>query len=622
MEGGILGKILWVDLSQGTIEVMEPNKSLYEQFLGGYGTGAKLIYDRQKTGVGPLDPGNILGFATGPLTGTPAISSSRYTVMGKSPLTGTWGDANAGGFFGPALKRAGYDGVFFEGASSKWVYLWIGEGKVELRDSKNYVGLDTNELEDRMRKDLGTDIRLASIGPAGEKCSLLACIINDKWRAAARSGLGALMGSKKLKAIVVKDKGKIPLADEESARNLRQKLIAEHKESPVFQLFSGLGTCGVTAMFVAAGESPVKNWGGVAEEDFPNAAAISDKSVIGYQKKKYACFGCPIACGGEVKVDSGPYACETHKPEYETLSAFGPLCLNDNLESIIRVNDICNRAGLDTISVGAAIAFAIECYENGILSKHDTDGIELTWGNHQAIVAITEKMVGRKGLGEILADGVQIASQKIGKGSEQFAMHLGGQELPMHDPRNTPGYGTAYCTDATPARHMQGGSAYIDSGFAIPGVPFKQMGKYMYTGKGEIHRYMSNLSHIVNASGLCYFAVWIYGIKMIPQFLKYTTGKEYTFEDLLTIGERIANLRMAFNIREGVRFSDWKIPGRMIGDPPLKAGPLKDITIDINTLTGEYCEKMGWDPKTGKPSLKKLDELGLEKVSKDLISLS
>ena len=614
MKGGILGKILWVNLSQGSIKVVEPEKSLYEQFLGGYGIGVKLIYDKQKAKVGPLDPDNILGFATGPLTGTPAISSSRYTVMGKSPLTGTWGDANSGGFFGPALKGAGYDGVFFEGASSNWVYLWVEEGKVTIRDATSYAGLDTNELESRMKKELGKDIRVASIGPAGEKCSLLACIINDRWRAAARSGLGALMGSKKLKAIVVKDAGKVPLVDEEGARNLRQKLIAGGKDNPFFQLLSGMGTCGVTAMFVASGESPVKNWGGVGEVDFPHASAVSDQSVIDYQQKRYACFGCPIACGGVVKVEKGPYACETHKPEYETLSALGPLCLNDNLESIIKINDICDRAGLDTISVGTTIAFAVECYENGILTKDDTENIELTWGNHQAIVAMSEKIAKREGLGEILADGVQKASQEIGRESEQFAMHLGGQELPMHDPRNTPGYGTTYSTDATPARHMQGGSSYFESGFAIPGIPFSQMERHVYTGKGDVHRYMSNLSHIVNASGLCYFAIWVYGVEMIPQFFKHIAGKEYTVEELLTIGERIANLRMAFNIREGVRFSDWKIPGRMIGDPPLKAGPLKNIAIDLKTLTGEYCEKMGWDPHTGKPSEKKLMELGLEKV--------
>ena len=618
MSGSILGKILWVNLSKGTTEVLEPEEALYKQFLGGYGTGVKLIYDKQKPGTEPLDPANILGFATGPLTGTPAVSSSRYTVMGKSPLTGTWGDANSGGFFGPALKKAGYDGVFFEGASSKWVYLWINDGRAEVKDATPYVGLDTNIFEDRMKKELGSDIRLACIGPAGEKCSLLACIINDKWRAAARSGLGALMGSKKLKAVVVKGTGEIPLANEEMASNLRQKLIAGGKSNPFFQLLSGMGTCGVTAMFVSNGESPVKNWGGVGDIDFPNAAAISDQSVISYQKKKYACFGCPIACGGQVKVENGPYTCETHKPEYETLSALGPLCLNDNLESIIRLNDICNRAGLDTISLGATIAFAIECYTNGILTKDDTDGIELTWGNHDAIVAISEKIVKREGLGEILADGTRVASQKIGKGSEQFAMHLGGQELPMHDPRCTPGYGTTYCTDATPSRHMQGGSAYLESGMLIPGIPFKQMGKYTYTGKGDVHRYMSNLSHIVNASGLCYFAVWIYGVKMIPQFLEYATGTNFSMEDLLTIGERIASLRMEFNIREGVRLSDWKIPGRMIGDPPLKAGPLKDITIDLPTLTSEYLEKTGWDVKTGKPSEKKLGELGLAKIDKDL----
>jgi aldehyde:ferredoxin oxidoreductase len=562
-----------------------------------------------------MDPANILGFTTGPLTGTPAISSSRYTVMGKSPLTGTWGDANAGGFFGPALKRAGYDGVFFEGASNSWVYLFIVDGKAELRDAKPYAGLDTNQLEDRMKNELGPDIRIASIGPAGEQCSLLSCIINDKWRAAARSGLGALMGSKRLKAVVVKGTGTIPVAEDERAKSLRQKFIADGKSSPTFQLFSGFGTCGVTAMFAASGESPVKNWGGTGE-DYPNAAAVSDGSVIAHQKKKYACFGCPIACGGEVTVEGSPYACETHKPEYETLCAFGALCLNDNLESIIKINDICNRSGLDTISAGAAIAFAIECYENGIVGKGDTGSIELTWGNHRSIVALTERMARREGFGALLADGVRAASQKIGKGSEQFAMHLGGQELPMHDPRNTPGYATTYCADATPGRHMQGGSAFPESGFMIPGVPFSQVEKYRYTGKGEMHRFMSNLTHVVNASGVCYFALMVYGVPMIQQFMECVTGESRTLEDLLAAGERIANMRMAFNLREGISFADWKMPGRMIGNPPLTAGPLQGITIDAQTMVSEYCETMGWDPRTGRPSHEKLRELGLSDIIK------
>jgi aldehyde:ferredoxin oxidoreductase len=338
---------------------------------------------------------------------------------------------------------------------------------------------------------------------------------------------------------------------------------------------------------------------------------------MAYQKKKYACFGCPIACGGQVTVEKGPYACETHKPEYETLGALGPLCLNDNLESIIKINDICNRAGLDTISVGAAVAFAIECYENGVLSGKETEGCELTWGNHKEIVSLCEKIAKREGLGTILADGVRSAAEKIGKGAQSYAVHLGGQELPMHDPRNTPGYGTTYCTDATPARHMQGGSAYLESNFQIPGVPFKMLEKYSYTGKGDAHRFMSNLSHVVNASGLCYFAVWIYGVNMISQFLECVTGEPHTLDELLTVGERIANLRMAFNVREGVTFSQWEVPGRMIGDPPLQSGPLKGITIDIKTLTTEYCQKMGWDPKTGRPSREKLEALDLKGITHD-----
>jgi aldehyde:ferredoxin oxidoreductase len=618
MKGGITGKILWVNLTKGTKEVLKPEHAIYRHFLGGYGIGVKLIYEKQKPGLAPLDPENILGFATGPLTGTPAISSSRYTVMGKSPLTGTWGDANAGGFFGPALKRAGFDGIFFEGASSTWVYLFIEDGNIELIDATPYLGFDTTRFEDQMKEERGNTIRIASIGPAGEMCSLLACIINDKWRAAARSGLGALMGSKKLKAVVVKDSGSIPVVDEKTAQEERHRMIAGGKNNPLFQLFSGFGTCGVTAMFVTSGEAPVKNWTGTGDKDFPNAAAISDQSVTAYQKKKYACFGCPIACGGEVRVEKGPYACETHKPEYETLGALGPLCLNDNLESIIKINDICNRAGLDTISVGAAIAFAIECYENGVLTREHTEECELTWGDHQVIVSLSEKIARREGLGALLADGVKSAAEKIGKGAERYALHLGGQELPMHDPRNTPGYGTTYCTDATPARHMQGGSAYLESNMLIPGVPFKPLEKYTYTGKGDAHRFMSNISHIINASGLCYFAVWVYGVNMIPQFMEYVTGEHYTLDDLLTIGERIANMRMAFNLREGITLSHFKVPGRMIGAPPLQAGPLKGITIDLETLTREYCETMGWNPKTGKPSQERLEALDLTSVSQDL----
>lgn len=618
MKGGITGKILWINLTRGTNEVLQPSKDLYRHFLGGYGIGVRLMYEKQKPGLPPLDPANILGFATGPLTGTPAISSSRYTVMGKSPLTGTWGDANSGGFFGPALKRAGFDGLFFEGASSSWVYLLIEDGHMELKDATPYLGLDTSEFEDQMRSEWGNAVRVAGIGPAGERCSLISCIINDKWRAAARSGLGALMGSKRLKAVVVKDAGTIPVADGKTAQAERQRMIAAGKNNPFFQLLSGFGTCGVTAMFVASGEAPVKNWSGAGDEDFPNAAAISDQSVTAYQKKKYACSGCPIACGGEVTVETGPYACSTHKPEYETLGAFGPLCLNDNLESIIKINDICNRAGLDTISTGAALAFAIECYENGILTPDDTGGGELTWGNHHEMVSLCEKIGRREGLGALLADGVKSAAEKIGKGAERFALHVGGQELPMHDPRNTPGYGTSYCTDATPARHMQGGSAFLESNFSIPGIPFGPLEKHTYTGKGDAHRFMGNLTHIINATGLCYFAVWVYGVKMIPRFMEHATGEPFTLDELLITGERIANLRMAFNLREGIPLSHFKAPGRMIGDPPLVSGPLRGITIDLKTLAGDYCLVMGWDPVTGKPSPERLRALDLTDVLGDI----
>jgi aldehyde:ferredoxin oxidoreductase len=257
----------------------------------------------------------------------------------------------------------------------------------------------------------------------------------------------------------------------------------------------------------------------------------------------------------------------------------------------------------------------MECYEQGILSRKDADGLDLTWGNHQAMVALCEKIVRREGLGEIFADGTRAAAQKIGRGAEQYAMHVGGQEIPMHDPRCTPGYATSYCADATPARHMQGGSAFLESGFFIPGIPFEPVEKYRYSGKSDLHRFMSNLSHVINASGMCYFSFMVYGADMIPPFLEFATGRPYPMEELQTIGERIGAMRMLFNIREGVSLSDWKIPGRMIGSPPLASGPLAGVTVDARTLISEYLKKTGWDTVTGKPSAEKLKELSLKDMA-------
>ena len=622
LTGGFTGKILKVDLTHGKVHEETLDESFYRTWLGGYGLGARIIYSDIALKIDPLGPGNILGFATGLLTGTLTPLGSGFSAVGKSPLTGTWGDSRAGGFFGSELKFAGFDAVFFHGRSSKPVYLWINDGEATIKDALSIWGRDTFETEDIIREqhsDKG--IQIASIGPAGEKLSLISSIMTDKGRAAARSGLGAIAGSKRLKAVAVRGTGRIPIEKKEKVTELRRKFIkiAREERGPYWEYFTKYGTSGSTEMLSLTGDSPCKNWTGAGNIDFSNATRISDDNVIRYQTGKYACHGCPMACGGHAKIETGSYMFEGMKPEYETLAAFGTLCLNDDLESIMFVNDVCNRYGLDTISTGSIIAFAIECYENGLITKEDMEGIELTWGNADAIVEMTEKIAKREGFGAILADGVKVAAEKIGKDADKYALHVAGQELPMHDPKLIPAYGNAYVVDATPGRHTQGYSIYLDE---LPGVEMPPLGDERdCRGKGAANAYMSHFNHVVNALGVCQFPSNLIVIEGIPNhadFVNSVTGWKTTMQALLVCGERIACMRQAFNVREGFTPADFKLPARAFGKPPLAKGPLKDVTIEIENWVKEYHEYADWDYETGKPSAKKLIQLGLEDVAKDL----
>ncbi len=616
MAGGYMGngsaKILFVDLTKGEVKEELFGEEILRKYIGGYGLAAKIMYDRQRPGVDPLGPENMLGFFTGPLTGTPAVIGSRYVVVGKSPLTGTWGDANSGGEFGPNLKFSGYDGVFFTGISPKPVYLFIENGKAELKDADWLWGKDTNETEDMLKERHGKKTNIACIGPSGEKLSLISCVINDKGRAAGRSGLGAVMGSKKLKALAVLGDMKVPLADEQRTMALRRAYV--NAISGFGDILKKYGTAGITAGASESGDAPVKNWSDAGSEVFPTATKISDDAVIAYQEKRYACWRCPIGCGGHVKVVSGPFASVTHKPEYETLGSYGTMCLNDNIESIIKVNEICNKMGLDTISAGCTIAFAIECYENGLITKRDTDGIELKWGNAEAIVAMTEKLAKREGFGNILADGAKIAADKIGKGAEQYAVHVAGQEVPMHDPKFTHGLTVTYLIDATPARHTQGGELIAPGS----GMDLTKPEPRVYTGRAKLQRELMNLMHIVNVAGLCMFGYSSMPVDSLPEFISSVTGWNYSLDECQITGERIGTLRHVFNLREGHNPLERKFSGRIIGKPPLTRGPLKDLSIDEKTMIKEYLELVDWDQKTAVPSKSALERLGLEEVIKDL----
>ena len=609
MANGYMGKLLFVDLTNGTLKEETLDEKLCADFLGGYGIGARILYERMKPGVDPLGPDNLLGFMTGPLTGTPALTSGRYVVVCKSPLTGTWGDANSGGDFGPYMKFAGFDGVFFTGISPKPVYLSLADGKGELLDAGDLWGKDTQDTDDILRERHGErDTRVACIGLSGEKLSRIACVMNDKGRAAGRSGVGAVMGSKKLKAIIAKNTTEIPMVDADAAAQVRRDFIPKLNEGGV--TLSDYGTAGFTAASARSGDSPTKNWGG-STVDFPNPESISDDAVIAEQERKYGCWRCTISCGGHMKQKPGR-ALISHKPEYETLCMAGSNCLNDDLESIIRVNDISNAYGVDTISMGAVIAFAIECYENEILSEQDTGGLQLRWGNADAIVALAEKIGAREGIGDLLAEGVKRAADKLGKGADAFAVHSQGQELPAHDPKFVPALASTYRMDATPGRHTQGGAGWIMGDSVMEDT---RSDKFSADGFGELQNKAVNMVHVCNASGICLFGYNSYPIQFMVDALRAVTGKEYTVDELVTLGERIATMRHMFNLREGLNPLEFEVNGRSIGKPPVKDGPVGGVLIDEDALIQDYLRAMDWDPKTTRPSDAKLAALGLAGIA-------
>ena len=623
-EYGYMGKVLFVDLTNRKIHEEELSEEIARSFIGGYGVGARMIMERMKVGVDPFGPESILGFGTGPLTLSGMTSTCRFTVMGKSPLTGYWGDANSGGNFANDFKASGYDVVFFEGRADHPVYLLIRNGKVEFKDARHLWGVDTVKTEEMIRREnKDARLKIACIGTAGEKRSRIAAVMNDWGRAAARSGLGGVMGSKNLKAIACSGTQKLKIFDKVRVENLMKELVKEAKNNPsgMVQILTRSGTPGAMMPHMAMHDVPIKNWAGNNIEDFPESKweSVSWECLEKYVTKKYACSSCFLTCGHWVKVSTGKYKVEKgHKPEYETMAAIGPLCLNDNMESLIYANELCNLHGLDTISAGGIIAFAIECYENGLISKKDTDGLELTWGNTDAIIEVLKKMCLREGIGDLLAEGSREAAKRIGRGAEQFSMDVGGELIPMHDPRQVPGIGATYVSDPTPARHTRSGTAFQEEGMANPvtmnilGLPL-QMERYDPTGKGRSHSLVTAWQHLINTTGLCIFAGDGLNFSLL-EMMKGVTGWNLDHEELIKTGKRISTLLHAFNLREGFKPADFTMPPRPYGSPPFKAGSLKGITVDVENLKRQYYEAMGFDPATGEIRKDRIEELGLQNI--------
>jgi len=612
---GYMGKMLFVNLSDGSIETRPLTETLARGFMGGPGLGAKILYDEMPAHADVFGEDSMIGFVSGPLNANKALFGGRYTVVSKSPVTNGWNDANSGGFFGPKLKAAGYDAVFVKGVAEKPVYIFIDNGKVEIRDASRLWGQTVTSVEEALRKEYGDKINAAIIGPAGEQLSYMAAVMNDGHRAAGRGGSGAVMGSKKLKAVVVRGNQKAVIYDNAKLIEVNKKIKA-FMDGPMAQAAGAYGVFGTGVAYVSSalsGDAGIKNWGGSGVTDYPEEAAfpVSSIGMDKYKVKKYNCSNCPLGCGAIMDIPSERWNLRhTPRPEYETMGSFGSMLLNKDMESVARANDLCNEYGLDTISTGCTVAWAMECYENGVLSKDELEGIELNWGNGDAIAALTEKICRGEGVGAILAKGSQAAADSFGKGHEYLVVASGIEE-PMHDSRMAYGLARTYQYDPTPGRHVKGGLS-MSTYKHVTGHNFDYRGTGYLDMRGVIEQ------EIINSSGLCYFCIFGGPFSFKVEQINAVTGFNYTPAEIMELGLRIFNIRHAFNLREGKRRKDCTLSRRMYSSNPPNDGPLADIHVDHELLADNLFNAIGWDVD-GVPHKESLEALGgLEQVIADI----
>jgi len=610
---GYWGGLLTVDLSTGAIGRREISGTECRKYLMGSGLAARMLYDELDPSRDPLDPRNSLIFIRGLMNGLVLPGASKFNVCARSPLTGIWGESVAGGHFHQQFSAAGWDGIVFTGASAKPVYLWLDDDRAELRDASHLWGLDTFETSAKLKAETDPKAIVACIGPAGENGVLYAAIMFDGLiaRAAGRCGMGTVMGSKNLKALVVRGTKKVPVRDPEGLRaTLKEQIPAIMAAAKGLTDFSTAG--GIEAVELH-GDLPIKNWyEGSWKED---ALKIRGQEFLPKTlDRHYACFGCPIRCGKIVKVDSGPWApLHGHGPEYETLAAFGSMCLVNDYEAIMAANERCNRLGMDTISCGGTIAFAIEAYEKGVIGPADTGGLELKWGNAPAIVELVGRIARREGvLATLLGRGVRQAAEKIGKGSEEWAVHTKGLEYPYHDPRAFTCMAANYATGARGACHLEALSYFLGRG-----VPLPEMGyttppdPHTNEGKGKICYDMQNFQGLFNALGLCKFLfLGRVGPKIIGEWVNFVTGWDTTMEELLLTSERLITLKRMYNVRLGIRRKDDILPPRLAAHAR-PSGRAKGVLPDVDRMVGELYALRGWD-SDGVPAEAAAKRLGLE----------
>jgi len=603
---GYAGKILYIDLKDKLVEPRETSEKLARSFLGGRGLGSALLYQEIGPAAEPLSPENVLIFMTGPATGTPVPACPRWTAVTKSPLTGMYMCSSAGGFFGAELKFAGFDGLVIRGRAEKPTWLQITDGTAELLDASWLWGLDTEKTEIEIQKELkDRRTRVASIGPAGENLVRFASIQVDmcstgRCGSFGRCGGGAVMGSKKLKAISVRGHYKFEVFDEEGLSLFVRQLISEMKDNESINKFSKWGSSQFVGPVNEARMWPTRNFqqGYFEGSEGINAETLRKSLVI----KDTACFACVIASGKLSMVTEGKYAGTiVDGPEYETIWSFGPQCGVDSLEAIAAANMWCDRYGLDTISTGNLIGFAMECHERGLLENDD--GLGLHFGNDAAILELIRKIAYRKGLGDLLADGVSAAAKKIGRGSEHFAMHVKGLELPAYDPRGAWGMALSYATASRGGCHLKGWTLSAE-------VFAPKFDRFSMEGKARLVFDLQNTRAVVDSMGVCVFGSRAIGVEDMVKILSLTAGVNLSANELIGIGERVYNLERMLAIRDGISRRDDTLPPRIFDEKLHGIDGPKLERRHFEQMLDEYYEIRGWS-MDGKPRREKLEELGL-----------
>ncbi|MEM2875976.1 MAG: aldehyde ferredoxin oxidoreductase family protein, partial [Candidatus Bathyarchaeia archaeon] len=560
MPFGFNGRFLRVDLSSNKVDVERHDEGFYRRYFGGRCVIAYYLLRELKPMVDPLSPENLLIFAPGIVTGAPIAGSGRSSVGAKSPLTGAYGEAEAGGFFGAELKHAGFDGIIIKGRAEHPVYLWIQDCEAEIRDARHLWGLDTGDSQEAIRKELGDNmIRTALIGRAGENLVRFACVIHDLRDAAGRTGMGAVMGSKNLKAVAVRGHGKIEVSNPEKLRGL-SKWLLENLEAKTGSLHK-FGTGAMMTAHVLSGNLPTRNF---RDGGFTNPEAISAQTIANTVRVSMeGCFACPVRCKKVVKMDE-PWKVDPKYggPEYETLAALGSNCGIDDLKAICKANELCQRYSLDTISTGVTIAFAMECFENGLITEKDTEGLDLSFGNAEAMVKMVEMIANREGIGNILAEGVKRAAEKIGGGAEKFALHVKGEEVPMHEPRLKRGLALGYSVFPTGADHNNNLHDVDTRAFPALGIFEPVALEDLGPRKVRLFVYYTNWRVVSNSLVMCNFLPWVTDVDQLTEIVRAVTGWNTSAFEVYKLGERSMNMVRAFNVREGFTPKDDWLPTR------------------------------------------------------------